>query len=374
MHIFLALETGGGGSGRHFLDLASGLAARGHRVVAGVSYARAERAFTEALEALPIAVERVDMNRSVGFHDVAAARALQLSVARHGPFDIVHGHSSKAGALIRLTAAGRAKKVYTPHALASMNPGAPAPARLFYQTIETGLGWFASDAIILVSREEHDFACAVGMPRAKCHMIMNGLPDFAPASRAAARAALGVSADHVVFGFVGRLSSQKAPERFLEALAEAARTQGQVYGVMIGDGELRGEVEDAVRRMGLSGRAAILGAVDARAYMAAFDALVVTSRYEALPYVMLEALATGLPIISTVVGGVGATVDDTNGILVEQTRASSGLAAAMSALARSPELRRRMKAASKEKSARINGPRMIDETEALYQSLWSTRH
>lgn len=374
MNIFLALETGGGGSGRHFLDLASGLAARGHRVVAGVSFARAEPSFAEALASLPIAVERVDMNRSIGFHDVAAARALQQAVTRHGPFDIVHGHSSKAGALIRLTAAGRAKKVYTPHALASMNPGAPAPARLFYQTVETGLGWFASDAIILVSREEHEFACAVGMPRSKCHMIMNGLPHFSTASRSGARAALGLSSERVVFGFVGRLSYQKAPERFVEAMAEVARLHGQAFGVMIGDGEQRGEVEDLIRRLGLSHHVATLGAVDANAYMAAFDALVVTSRYEALPYVALEALATGLPIVSTVVGGVGATVDETNGVLVEQARAPAGIAAAMSALARSPELRRRMRAASKEKSARINGPRMIDETEALYQSLWSTRH
>ena len=113
--------------------------------------------------------------------------------------------------------------------------------------------------------------------------------------------------------YVGRLQPQKAPQRLLDAFAllRAHQPQAQAHLIVIGDGNLRAAVEDQVRRLGLQACTHLLGAVpqaDLPDYYQAADALLLASDFEGMPMCVLEALACGLPVVSTRVGEVARVV------------------------------------------------------------------
>ena len=123
MRILLVIEPSGGGSGRHVVDLARALIQSGHQVSLIYSPRRADAWFQTEVAALPLnALERLPMRRGVGPWDIPCLHALNRLIARLGPFEIVHGHSAKAGALVRLAHAPGAARIYTPHALPMMGP------------------------------------------------------------------------------------------------------------------------------------------------------------------------------------------------------------------------------------------------------------
>ncbi|MBB5770228.1 glycosyltransferase involved in cell wall biosynthesis [Brevundimonas vesicularis] len=306
MRILLVIEPSGGGSGRHVVDLAHPLIGSGHQVYLIWSPRRAEPWFEAGVAALPLhANERLPMRRRVGPWDVAALHALNRLIARLGPFEIVHGHSAKAGALVRLAHAPGAAKIYTPHALPMMGPASPA-------TIVAG----AAEALLarsgdaIISEEEAAVARRWGLGGNRLHIVPNGLAAPPANDRLAARQTLGVPEDALVVGFVGRLCAQKDPVRFAQAVHRANAIDPRIIGVMIGDGDLAPSVRtaggDALR---------LLGARDAGPLMAGFDLFAMTSRYEADSYAMIEAAALGLPIVCTDVGGIarltqtGARID-----------------------------------------------------------------
>lgn len=155
LRVLLVTEPSGGGSGRHVIDLARELGELSHKVAVVYSPTRAEPTFVRELERLSLfAVEALPMRRAVGPWDISAARTLQEIIDRLGPFDVIHGHSSKAGALVRLVAPRGAARVYTPHAFRTMDPSTGTLARRVYGAAESILGRFVSDAIIAVSPEE----------------------------------------------------------------------------------------------------------------------------------------------------------------------------------------------------------------------------
>lgn len=308
MRILLVIEPSGGGSGRHVVDLARALIGSGHQVSLIWSPSRAEPWFEAAVAALPLhASERLPMRRSVGPWDVAALHTLNRLIARLGPFEIVHGHSAKAGALVRLAHAPRAAKIYTPHAMPIMCPTGSS------KTV-AGIAEFllaqTGAAVIAVSEEEAAVARRWGLARQQLHVVPNGLAIMPSTDRQAARLTMEVPHDARVIGFVGRLCAQKDPVRFARAVRLAHATDRSVIGVIIGDGDL---ATSAATEGGAAVR--LLGARDARALMAGFDLFAMTSRYEACSYAMIEAAALGLPIVTTDVGGIdhlqqaGARID-----------------------------------------------------------------
>jgi L-malate glycosyltransferase len=125
--------------------------------------------------------------------------------------------------------------------------------------------------------------------------------------------------DAVVIGAVARLSPQKDPECLVRAMRHVVdRTRREVYLVWVGDGELTEDVRRLVSECGLEQRCRLLGLrEDAKALMCAFDVVALTSRYEGLPYVLLEAMALGLPVVATDVVGTRDVVENgVNGYLV----------------------------------------------------------
>ena len=321
LNILQALEPSGGGSGRHFVDLAEGLAARGHQVTAIYSPVRAEARFVAELTALPItAVHAIDMARAPSPSDLRAWLSINRIVGTNGPFDIIHGHSSKAGALVRLVRPfGRhIPRVYTPHAFRTMDPGLGRMGRRLFGGIESLLGRRFTDALICVSEDEKRHAATeLGIPEDKLQVIVNGVATPPRGERVEMRKRLGVRPASFVFGFVGRLSSQKAPERLVEAFRRIAHQRPEAELVMIGAGPDEGKVRRQIGASGVQDRIHLTSDVTGAAAMQAFDVLVMPSRYEAMSYVMLEAAAAGLPMILTAVGGASTVLTHAeNGFLV----------------------------------------------------------
>lgn len=374
MRICLVIEAGGGGASRHVMDLAGALSQRGHYVHLIYSAVRADARHLAEIAALPIVAEPIEMHRALGLHDLASARALGAAIARAGPFDIVHGHSSKAGALVRLAAVGNARRVYTPHAFRGLDPGAGLPARLIFNGAEIALG-LRTDALIAVSREELAFARRLHIADGRCHLIHNGVIDTPDVSRADARARLGLSADAVVIGFVGRLSYQKAPERFVEAMRRAMARVPNLRAVILGDGEHADAVERDIAATGVADRFIWHRQSKAQELLPAFDAVMMTSRYEGLSYVLLESLAAHVPIVTTEVAGAHDVIDDTGcGMIIANDDAVvDRLVDAAILIGSDAGARAAMAAAAARRSNEVNGMRMIDETERLYRSLLATR-
>lgn len=375
LRILEVLEPSGGGSGRHFVDLCAGLKARGHSVTAVYSPVRAEERFVRELMALDLArVIALPMLRAVGPGDLSSWRALKGVIREEGPFDIIHGHSSKAGALTRLRLPGpHVPRIYTPHAFRTMDPTLSSKGRLIFGAIEGFLGRFFTDRLICVSRNEYDHALKLGIPATKLAVVVNGVGTMPTGRRSDIREQFGIPREALVFGFIGRLSAQKAPERLITAFAAVAGTVPEARLLIIGSGELEPDVRRQIAAAGIADRIVIDAELPGSEALQAIDVLVMTSRYEAMSYVMLEGAAAGLPLILTDVGGTSNVLDhDVNGFIVPNTDDTALLAAAMARLS-DTTTRARLAAAACARSDRYGVDAMVDQTLAVYRQALASR-
>jgi glycosyltransferase involved in cell wall biosynthesis len=367
LRVLMVVESSAGGTGRHVLDLSQGLLARGCEVHLAYSTGRADRAFLDRLAGLPhLRRAAVPMRTNVHPRDAGAVRAVRRYLRRFGPFDAVHGHSSKGGAIARLAALGTgARAFYTLHGLIMMDPGLARWKRLLYLTIELGLS-LRTAAIIAVSPEEARAAVRLGLGRSRVVVIPNGVRPADLVPRDEARRALGVPDDAPVVGFVGRLVSQKAPDVLLRAFARAARDVPRARLAVVGSGPLDKDLRGLADRLGIADRVLWLGERDARGVLAAFDVFALASRKEGLPYVVLEAMAAGLPVVATESAGVEILVEPGhNGAVVPRDDVAA-FAASLAQLAGDLARRARMGEASRARAARFTVEAMVDRTLAAY--------
>jgi sugar transferase (PEP-CTERM/EpsH1 system associated) len=225
------------------------------------------------------------------------------------------------------------------------------------------------DRVIAVSAKVRDFCVShICLPAEKLVVIYNGvdLPD-SPTSREQARAELGLPLDDLVVGTVSRLDPVKGVDVLIHTLTQLSDT----ILVVIGDGPERAVLETLASRLGVADRIYWAGhRRDVPNLLPAFDLFVQPSLHEGLPNAILEAMAVGLPVIATAVGGTPEIViDGVTGVLIPP-RDSSALAGAMAMLLSDQNLRHGMGRAGRERVANHFAVRhMIEQTEQLYEQL-----
>jgi len=214
-----------------------------------------------------------------------------------------------------------------------------------------------------------------GLPADKITIVHNGidldaLPPFVP-DRRTARAALGLDPARRLIAQVGRLEPQKDHATFLDAAARVAATHADVDFLVVGEGRLHDELVRRAGALGLDGRVRFTGVRhDVPALLAAADALALTSRWEGLPNVVIEAMATGAVPVATNVGGVRdlVTPDETGFIVPAGDPAA--IAAALGAVLDDPDRAARMAIAGRRRvEADFTIPAMVRRTSAVYDAL-----
>jgi starch synthase (maltosyl-transferring) len=229
-----------------------------------------------------------------------------------------------------------------------------------------------ADRIICVSARVRDYAeQVIGLPPARLVVVPNGI-DLARYTLKTPQAA-GTGSQPVQIGYVGRLDPVKGVTHLLGAAAllrESAPSLAWAL-TLVGDGSERAALEAEAAALELAERVRFLGArSDVPALLPTFDLLVLPSLYEGMPNVALEAMASGLPVVATAVGGTPEVVlHGETGLLVPPAEAAA-LAGALAALAVDPARRARLGAAGR---ARVERHFTIDaavrRTEALYRDL-----
>jgi len=241
-------------------------------------------------------------------------RALQELIVelRKGRFDIVHTHSSKAGALGRFAAhrVGVPGIVHTFHGFPFHNFQS-WPLRATYVEIEKRLGRI-TDQFLAVGGAVAAQAISLRIApaeriRAIGSAIETDIPQATESSRLAARRRLGLPDDALVVGTVGRLAPQKAPHDMVAAIEAMGRDD--VYCVWVGGGPLMQATRRLVERRGLAKRFLLLGErQDVGALLPAFDVFALASLYEGLPCSIVEAITCGVPVVATAVNAVPEVV------------------------------------------------------------------
>lgn len=367
MKVLHVVEASGGGVGRHVLDLSEGLLSRGHEVHLSYSPRRADRFFRDRLSRLDgLRARAVDLRRRPHPSDLAGVRAVRRTLRDRGPFDVIHGHSSKGGAVARLVALSAGMPaVYTPNAISTMDRTSSRLTRFFRAWIERVLA-SVRGLIIAVSPAEKEHLAGLGIPRRRLRVVPNCVREVELPSREQARSELGIPLDADVVGYVGRLAMQKAPDVLVSAFCRVSRAHPDALLAVVGDGPLRPVLRRECEQLGLEERVLWLGKRDGQRAMPAFDVLALPSRYEGLPYVLLEALVAGLPIVATDAASAGLVVEPgVNGLVVPVDHPEA-LADAILRLLENDIERAEFGRASRFRAARFSHHRMVEGTERVY--------
>lgn len=371
MNILYIVECPATGVGRHLIDLIDGVRAHGHTAEVIYSPVREDGLFRQARARLGgdgVRFTAIPMRREPGLWDVAACWRIRRHVRRFGPYDVIHGHSSKGGMMARLAAIGSgARVVYTPHAISTLDPTLSRLKRLVYHAGEWALA-LLTDVIVAVSTQEGEHIGTLGVPGRKVTTILNAVEPPEALPREAVRRELGLRDDQLAVGFVGRLSRHKAIDVMVDAFASVWRERPGLRLIVIGDGELTEPSKARAEAAGCGPAISWLGAREALPYYSAFDLLAQPSRFEGLSYSLLEAAGTGVPVITTDVGGARDVIENgVNGVIVPRIGDADAFARELGTLAGDRTKLAGMAATARRSIARGGVARMVAETLAVYR-------
>lgn len=222
---------------------------------------------------------------------------LAATLMRSRSIDVVHAHLGNAHLLAAL--AGRLASCPV---LATVHGRELSPLDLeLHRSAGTHLG--------VVCKHSWFHALGLGVNPAQLHLMPNGVDTtvFRPARLrdGPLRQRFGIPAEAPLAGFVGRLSWEKGPDVFLRAVLGARHAAPHAHFMLVGDGPMLRELHGTIEQFGLGGCTHLAGLqTDMPAVYGEFDLLVSTSHSEAMPLAMMEAMACGLPVVATRVGGV----------------------------------------------------------------------
>ena len=316
LRILHCLRAPVGGLFRHVLDLAAEEARLGHGVgiIADSSTGDALTAerFAEIKSKLRLGLHLIPMSRTPGLGDLAAAWQT-MAIARREKADVVHGHGAKGGAYARLAAAALKatgqgpRSFYTPHG-GSLHFDPTSLEGRVYLRLEKLLGRVTDGLIFESSYSKRIYEERIGFGRTPVRVVPNGLGPDDFAAHAPAH-------DAAEFLFVGELRHLKGVDVLLEALAAVNRTR-PARAVIVGGGPDAEAFKAQARSLGLSDCVDFPGVLPARKAFTRGRCLIVPSRAESFPYIVLEAAASGIPLIATNVGGIPEIVNGTDTELI----------------------------------------------------------
>ncbi len=286
---------------------------------------------------------------------------------------LVHTHSSKAGILGRVAArrAGADLIVHSIHGFGHGHGPASASQRLML-SLEKRAGAitdaFTGDSAANISQAS-DEGIIRNQPTAVIHCGID-LPNYKadPGETARLRAQLGIGKTDPVVLNISCLKPQKDPTAFVLCAARVLRQEPTTVFLLVGDGELRSEVETLARGMGIGNRFLCLGwRHDIPALLGVADVFALTSRWEGLPQSISQAMAVGLPVIANDVDGVCEAVrDGINGFLLPPGRHEEFSNAVVRVIA-DKKLRHRFGAASREIAPKFSSRRMLTDLDDFYR-------
>ena len=309
MRVLLCHQPIDGGVGRHIRDLTDGLGAKGYEVIL------CSPAITPGT-GRPVAHIQLDLGRAVALGADSMALARFARIVRDVHADVIHAHSSKAGAIARLAklASPRVPVLYTPHGYAFAGHFSRHAERLAYRAVERALAPIAS-RVVCVCEAEARLARAIG-PASRVRVNHNGI-DRPGAGTVDLRVA-ELSRRGPVIGAVSLLRSGKGLETLIAAVPRVVASHPHAQVAIVGEGPDLDRLEAQARARGVGQVVRFLGAsAEPLGALRGFDLFVHPSWAEAFPYVVLEAMSLSLPIVASDVGGIGeAVIGGESGLLI----------------------------------------------------------
>jgi glycosyltransferase involved in cell wall biosynthesis len=307
-----------GGIFRHVRDLAIEQSRAGHEVGilcdSSTGGAHEERLFESILPHLSLGLSRMAIDRSITPRDIPAFWRSYKQIRELRP-DVLHGHGAKGGAMARLAGSllrvnrFSVSRLYTPHG-GSLHFDRSHWSGWTVFKLERMQEWFTDGIVFVCEFERRSYIEKVGKPFRRNEVVYNGVgeDDFQIVPEAP---------DAVQFLYVGMLRDLKGPDIFVDAFAKTERLlRRPLSAMMIGDGPQKQKYLDMMTSRGLGRRITMLPAMDIREAFARSQNVVVPSRAESMPYIVLEALAAGRTVIAADVGGISEVMGKENSALV----------------------------------------------------------
>ena len=300
LRILHAVRAPVGGIIRHILDLANGQAERGHHVgIIADSLTggeRAQAALKEIEPRLKLGVRRIAIRREPHPSDFLVWARFMLLVWRLKP-DVLHGHGAKAGAFVSLKPRSKASiRIYTPHG-GSLHYPLDTLKGAFYSRLERAL-MNNTELFLFESAFARDtYQRTIGMPKGLVRCVFNGVTadEFDPIVKAA---------DATDVAYVGEFRHIKGADLLIDAVARLRADGKPVTLTLGGDGEEMDALKAQAQKLGLAEAVRFIGHVKARYGFSKGGLLVVPSRGDSMPYVVIEAAAAGIPMVAANVGGI----------------------------------------------------------------------
>lgn len=358
-----------GGIFRHVRDLIEVQASQGHQVGilcdsnTGGEYE--DELFQSISHNLSLGLHRIPMQRKIGPADIAALWKAYKGIKRLKP-DILHSHGAKGGAYARIIGfilgitGSKVARLYCPHG-GSIHFDAKSLQGRVYFMLEKLLER-STDRLIFVSNyEKQGYFDKIGHPRCPYNIIYNGLKDdeFLPVE---------ADKDAADYLYIGMMRDLKGPDLFIDALPKVEQILGRkISAHMVGDGPDTNSYVQAVKDLSLDDRVKFHPPMPAREAFAKARIVVVPSRAESLPYIVLETLAAAKPLVVTNVGGIGEIFQGNIDKLVKPDNADA-LASAMAALISNKDADKAALQQSRELRGKFSAGLMAEGVGKAYES------
>jgi glycosyltransferase involved in cell wall biosynthesis len=364
----VAAPTTAGGLERVVETLAVGLHRRGHHVtvVTLLFDSEATHPFVDMLTAEGVRVHTVRLGHRSYLKERREIARLFRSIRP----DVVHTHGYRIDLLDRQVAARLGIPTVTTVHGASKTDGLKGK---FFEWLQRR-NYRRFDAVVAVSTPLRDATIADGVPAHRLHLVQNawaGLRE--PLSREAARQQLALDEGSCVVGWVGRFIPVKGGDVFLDALSRIP--EPRPTGVMIGYGREADRLRQQAEELGLARTVRFYPEIrDAARYYPAFDVFALSSRSEGLPIVILEAMAAGVPIVATRVGGVTDALGDQHAWLVPPEDPQALALAISDALRDRRSAEKRAHDAARRLEEHYALDRFLDGYEQVYRGILRRAH